>query len=278
MTTQPVEPAWDYDSASRRPPLAGEFMELVRYRDLLQLMIAKITTTRYKRSVLGALWTLLNPLMNMVVLTIAFSALFRSSVEHYPVYVLSGLIMWNFFMQSTTFAMNSLVWGGGLIKRIYLPRPIFAVAAIGNGLINLGLALIPLVLVMLAVGHVPSPALLFLPVAILLWAMFALGVALGLSALAVFFADVVDMYQVVMQAVFYLTPIMYPRNILPEQFAWTLALNPFYYLLELFRGPIYAGTWPALGTIAAAAGMAGVTLLVGWWAFTRKADEFAYRI
>ena len=108
-------PAFEYDSAARRSPALTEIVELVRYRDLLAMMVSNIIKTRYKRSVLGVVWTLLNPLLNMAVLTIAFSSIFRSSLEHYPVYVLSGLIAWNFFTQTTLYAMNALVWGGGLM-------------------------------------------------------------------------------------------------------------------------------------------------------------------
>lgn len=273
-----AEPAIEYDSTARRSPISGEFLELLRYRDLLRLLVASIIKTRYKRSLLGAAWTLLNPLLNMAVLTVAFSTLFRFSIEHYPVYVLTGLICWNFFTQTTTYAMGSLVWGGGLLKRIYVPRTIFAVASIGNGLVNLGLSLIPLIIIILLTGHPFHLAWWFVPFAVLLLAMFALGVALFMSTLAVFFTDVVDMYQVLLQAWFFLTPIMYPTDILPAQYVWYLHLNPLYNLLESFRVPIYQGFIPGHNTLLAAAASAVVALLVGWWVFTRKADEFAYRI
>lgn len=268
----------EYDSAACRSPVVEELLELLRYRDLLRLLVANIIKTRYKRSVLGAAWTLLNPLLNMAVLTVAFSTLFRFSLPNYPVYVLSGLICWNFFTQTTTHAMGSLVWGGGLLQRIYIPRTVFAVASIGNGLVNLGLSLVPLLIIMLLIGHPLHPTWWFVPFAVLLLAMFALGVALFMSTLAVFFTDVIDMYQVVLQAWFFLTPIMYPTEILPAQYVWYLHLNPMYNLLELFRVPIYQGFVPGHNTILAAVATAVVALLAGWWVFTRKADEFAYRI
>jgi len=270
--------SFTYDSADRRSPAVRELIELLRYRDLLRLMVGNIVKTRYKRSALGVVWTLLNPLLNMAVLTIAFSSLFRASLERYPVYILAGLICWNLFAQTTISAMNTLVWGGSLLKRIYIPRTIFAVAAIGNGLVNLGLALIPLVVIMVVAGHPLYLTWWFLPLAVLLLAMFSLGVALFMSTLAVFFTDVVDMYQVALQAWFFLTPVMYPIGILPSQYAWLMNLNPVYNLMELFRAPIYLGTIPGPNTILAATASAVVALVVGWWVFTRKADEFAYRI
>lgn len=268
----------EYDSATQRSPMLEEFLALLRYKDLLRLLVVNTIKTRYKRSALGVVWTLLNPVLNMVVMTIAFSTLFRGALIHYPIYILAGLLCWNFFNQTTSHAMNTLVWGGNLLKRIYIPRTIFAVASICTGLVNLGLALIPLILVMLALGHPFYPTWWLLPFAVLLLAMFSLGVALFMSTLAVFFTDVLDMYQVVIQAGFFLTAVMYPKTILPPHYQWYLNLNPMYNLMELFRTPIYAGLIPGPHTLWAAVISAVLSLLIGWWVFTQKADEFAYRI
>src|SRR5687767_4691789 len=267
-----------YDSARRPAPWLSEVSELVRYRDLLTLLVSKIIKTRYKRSLLGVAWTLLNPLLNMAVMTIAFSAVFQTTVEYYPVYVLTGLLWWNFFTQTTTYAMSSLVWGGGLLKRVYVPRTIFAVSSIAHGIINMLLSLIVLFAIMLFVGHPFHATLWFLPVPILLLAAFSLGVALFMSTLAVFFVDVVDIFAVVLQAWFFLTPIIYPPEIFPAKYAWFLRVNPMNYLLETFRAPILRGVLPDAATVAIAAGSSLFILALGWWIFTRKADEFAYRL
>src|SRR5262245_9447396 len=113
------ETAYDlpiYDSAQRRVPVIAEIRELLRYRNLLFQMIARNIKTRYKRSVLGILWTLLNPLMMMMVLTFVFSEVFRFSTRHYATYALAGLVLWNFFGQTTSGAMSELVWGGSLMN------------------------------------------------------------------------------------------------------------------------------------------------------------------
>ena len=142
-----------YDSARRSHPALDELRDLLAYRHLVLQLVRRDVLTRYKRSVLGIAWTLLNPLGMMIVLTIAFSQLFRfGDTLSYPAYVLSGLLAWTFFQQTTTASMVNLVWGGGLLNRIYVPRASFAVAAVGTGLVNLILALLPLVLVMLATG------------------------------------------------------------------------------------------------------------------------------
>jgi ABC-2 type transport system permease protein len=268
----------EYDSAAQRSPMLEELLDLLPYRDLLSLLVINILKTRYRRSSLGLLWTLLNPLLNMAVLTVAFSRVFAGALPNYPVYILAGLICWNFFSQTTMSAMHTIVWNGSLIKRIYLPRTIFPIASVGSGLINLGLAIVPLAAIILVMGHPLYPTWYFVPFAVLLLAAFSLGVALLMCTLAVFFVDVVDTYQVLIQTMFFLTPVMYPTSILPSQYVWLVNLNPLYYLIEMFRGPIYAGVVPDSKAILAATASAVVSLLVGWAVFTRKADEFAYRI
>jgi ABC-type polysaccharide/polyol phosphate export permease len=267
-----------YDSANSTMPLIGEAMDLWRYRSLLGLLVVNSLKTRYKRSFFGVAWTLFNPLIQMAVLAVAFSAIFRGSLVRYPVYVLVGLICWNFFVQATTHAVSNLVWGSGLLKRIYMPRTIFVFTAVGNGLINLGFAMIPLLLIMLVMGHPLYAAWWFVPIAVLLLAVFASGVALLVSILAVFFGDTVDIYQALVQALFFITPVMYPKDILPLRYAWLLELNPVHHLLELFRGPIYAGQLPSPSAVLTAAAWSLAVYLLGWWAFTRKVDELAYRI
>jgi ABC-2 type transport system permease protein len=274
--TDAIQPL--YDSAVRKPSILLDVRDLVRFRGLLLLLISNLSKTRYKRSVLGIGWTLVNPLLNMAVLTFAFSQIFRFSVQHYAVYVLIGIIFWNFLSQTTIFAMNSLVSGSSLLRRMYLPRSIFAVASIGNGVVNLAIAMVPLVVIMVVTGHPLHPTWWFLPLATLLLAMFSLGIALLVSALAVFFADVVEMYGILLQAWFFLTPVMYPKAILPARFAALMKLNPAFQLLELFRVPLFDGKIPSLTMIAAATFSAVAMLVVGWWIFARKADEFAYRL
>ncbi|NUM43966.1 MAG: ABC transporter permease [Anaerolineales bacterium] len=267
----------EYDSATTGIPAIREFQELFRYRDLLKMLVSNSIKTRYKRSALGVLWTLLNPLLNTLVLTIAFSRVFRFDVANYPVYILSGLVFWNFFAQTTAYAMQQLVWGSNLIKRIYVPRTIFAVSVVGNGLVNLSLALMPLLVIMLAYRLPLTLALLFLPVAILFMGMFVLGVSLLFSAVAVFFTDLIEIYNVGLSALYFLTPIIYPVSVL-ENYPWLLKINPIYILLDLFRQPIILGQVPSSAQILTGGVIAVVTMVAGWWVFTARADEFAYRI
>lgn len=267
-----------YDSASRRSRAVTQLVDLFRYRDLLLILTANITSTRYRRSAIGVAWTLLNPLLTMGVLTFAFSHVFRLEVASYPVYVLTGLIGWNFFAQTTTHAMNTMVWGSGLLKRVYLPRAIFTAASIGNGILNLALALIPLTAIMVVLRHPVSPAGLFAPAAIALLVLFAFGVALLVSTFAALWVDVTEMYGVILQMWFFLTPVMYPESILPPALRRLLELNPMVHLLRLFREPIYAGELPTLAAFALGAAIAVVTAVAGWLVFAARSEELAMRV
>jgi len=268
----------EYDSLTARTTILGEIRELYRYRDFLRLLVAKTIKSRYKRSLLGVAWTLLNPLVTMLVMSVAFSTIFRGAIPRYPVYLLVGLTAWNFFSQSTAFAMGQLFWGGNLMKRVYLPPTIFAVACIANGLVNVAFALIPLLAIMIALGQPVYPTWWFFPVSIAILAVFSLGIALLMSSLAALFVDVMEMYQLLLQALFFLTPILYPRSIVPDHLAWALALNPMYYMVDIVRKPIYDGEISDGTTLFIAISLAVGSLLLGAWVFTRKADELAYRI
>ncbi|MCK5376121.1 MAG: ABC transporter permease, partial [Acidobacteria bacterium] len=189
-----------YDSAARRNPMREAAEELIQYKDLLRLLIATNIKTRYRRSILGVAWTLLSPLLTMIVITIAFSAIFRFSVPNYPVYVLAGLVFYGFFQESTTQSMNSLVWGSTLLKKVYIPAAVFPIAAVGTALVNLGLSLVPLLLITLFFKQPLNWTLLFVPAAMVMAAIFSLGVGLILSSIAVVFSDVVEMWGVIVRA------------------------------------------------------------------------------
>jgi ABC-type polysaccharide/polyol phosphate export permease len=267
-----------YDSAQLIPHALQEFKEAVNYRHLLFQLVRRDILTRYRRSFLGVAWTMLNPLGIMLVLSFVFSHLFVGQTRAYPAYILCNLMAWNFFSQSTMLAMSSLVWGGGLLQRIYIPRASFGISAIASGVVNLLLSFIPLAIVMALTGTPIRITATFLPISLLLLASFTLGLGLLISTLAVYFPDVAEMYQIILTAWMYLTPIIYPEAIIPAQYHFVLRLNPFYYLIKLWRLPLYDGRWPSWGEFWPAALIAFGMLAVGWFVFTSKSDEFAYRI
>jgi ABC-type polysaccharide/polyol phosphate export permease len=268
-----------YDSARRSPGPIEEFQQVLRYRYLIIQLLRRDILTRYKRSFLGVAWTMINPLGMMLVLSIVFTKAFGVDIPGYPAYILSGIMAWNFFAQTTTAAMVNLVWGGGLLKRIYMPRTSFALAAIGTGIVNMLFAFIPLIIVMLITGMPIRWTVIYMPISMLLMAAFSLGFGLLLSTFAVYFPDVAEMYQIALTAWMYLTPVIYPESILPESYRWWIThLNPMYGLIRLFRLPIYAGQIPTWGDLWPSLLISVGILALGWWFFSSKADEMAYRI
>jgi ABC-2 type transport system permease protein len=264
-----------YDSTRRGSAEWEELRGAFQYRDLIFQLIRRNIVARYKRSVLGIAWTMLKPLGTMLVMTIVFSQIFHG-VRGYPSYILSGLVVWGFFSQSTSTAMQQMAWGGVLFHRIYMPRTTFTVSAVGTELVNLFLSLLPLFAVLLIVGTNIHLSLFFVPVSILIISFFSLGMSLILSAFSVYFPDLVEMYQVVLTAWMYLTPIIYPKTTMPAHFQWVFYVNPMYYMVEIFRQPIYDGVIPDITTILVSISISLVALIVGWIFFSRKADEFAY--
>ena len=265
-----------YDSARRGAVALEEFRGIFQYRDLIYQLVRKDIVSRYKRSVLGIAWTLLQPLAMMLILLLVFSTLFQA-IKGYPAYILSGLIAWTFFAQTTSAIINQIVWGGALLKQIYVPRTSFGVSAIGTGLVNLALSLIPMFLIMLLADVPFRWSLLFLPISMLLLAAFALGVGLIISTMAVHFPDVAEMYSIVLMAWMYLTPIIYPENIIPATYRfWFFNLNPMYHIIKVFRMPIIDGIVPDAMTLIAAGIVSSLTLGIGWLFFSKRADTFAY--
>ena len=255
-----------------------DLRELWGYRGLLRDLVARDLKVRYKRSALGVLWTMLNPLFLMAILAFIFSHVLRVTVEHFAVYLLSALVLWNFFAQATSWSTACFLSYGALIKRIYVPRSIFVIATVLAGVVNLLISLVPLALIMLVMGHSFSPALAFLPVPILLATLFSLGISLALAPLSIMFADIVPIYQVVLTAWLYLTPIIYPITALPEKYRLFLVLNPMTHLVEAFRTPIYQGAIPSANVLITST-VAGVgTLVIGWLIFERYSDRVAYYI
>jgi ABC-2 type transport system permease protein len=253
---------------------------IFHYRDLILTLVGRELKVRYKRSAIGFLWTMLQPLLTMMVLHVVFSQLFvmRNPGFNFPVYALSGILFWNFFSQSIIASMNSLRSNAGLLKKLPVPQAVFPIATVISGTVNLLLAMVPLAAILYFTGHPITPALLFLPVAILVAALFTLGAGLLLSPLAVFFYDVVEFVGVLMMLGMYLTPIFYPKEIVPEAFRWIVHYNPLRSILEVFRDPIFYGKVPPLSHLSVAVALALIALVVGWASFRRSADRIAFYI
>jgi ABC-type polysaccharide/polyol phosphate export permease len=255
-----------------------DLRELLGYGSLLRELVARDLKVRYKRSVLGVLWTMLNPLLLMIILAFVFSHALRMTMEHFPIFLLSALVLWNFFSQATSWSTACFLSYAPVIKKIYVPRSIFVLATVLAGTVNLVISLVPLALIMLVLGHPFTPALIFLPVPILLTTLFSLGISLALAPLCVMFADIVPIYQTALTAWLYLTPIIYPLTALPDAYRHILVLNPMTHLVEAFRTPIYQGVLPSANVLITSTVAGFGTLLIGWLIFERYNDRIAYYV
>lgn len=247
--------------------------KLTSYRDLVLTLVARDLKVRYRRSSIGFLWTMLQPLLTMLVLQLVFSSIFRFEIANYPVYALSGILFWNFFSQSISASMNSLRGNASLLGKLPVPKAVFPLATVLAGVVNLLLALVPLFAILWVTGHPLRPAILFLPVAILLAALFTLGAGLLLSPLSVFFHDVVELVGVALTLLMYMTPVFYPMAIVPEHLRWVVRYNPVRSVLEVFRDPIYYGKIPPAGHLAVALLIVVAALFVGTNFFRRSSDR-----
>ena len=250
---------------------------LIRYQDLIWNLVVRDLKVRYRRSVLGFLWTMLQPLLTMAVLYIVFSSIFRFEVRNYPVYALAGLLFWNFFQQSIVSSMNSLRSVAYILQKLPVPMAVFPIATVISGIINLFLAMLPVLILIWLTGHKFGPSLLFLPISILIAAVFTLGAGLLLAPLAVFFTDVIELVTVGLTLLFYLTPIIYPKEIVAGHSFYPIVFyNPARSILEVFRDPIYYGKIPPISHLSISIFLSVTLLLVGIWAFRKTSHRIPF--
>lgn len=249
-----------------------------RYRELIWALALKELKIRYKRSVLGFLWALLNPALLMLVLTLVFSTVMRFPIPHYAIFLLSVLLPWTFFSQSLSYAVESIVGNGDLIKKVRVDKLVFPMAAVVSNLINFGLSLLPLALLVLVMRHPFYWTWLYLPVPLLALGLFTLGMTFFFAAANVFYRDVAHILQVVLSAWFYVTPIIFPIDFLPAQYRWILKLNPLIYVVNGFRLSVYYGLLPKPQSIAASFLCGFISLAIGYGIFRKYQDDFVFYV
>ena len=249
--------------AERATPAAGTspvrrsaLGELVQYRQLIAVLVVRELKVRYKRSFLGLVWTMLNPLLLMVVYTVVFATIMRAPQRNFAIFLLSGLLPWLFFSTSVLQGLNSILVNQELIRKVRLPQAVFPLSVVGSNLVNFTLSLAPLLLLMAVLRQPITPALLFLPAGMLILTVFTSGVTLLFSTFTVFFRDVRHLTEVLLQMLLYLSPVLYDLQMLGDRGEWWfrafrlfLRLNPISYLLPLFRDPVYYGHLPPLGVV-----------------------------
>jgi len=255
-----------------------ELLQLLQYKDLLINLVFRDLTVRYKRSVIGFCWTMVNPLINTIVFTIVFSTIFRFDIKDFIIYFLSAYQLWILFSQSTLLSSRCILVNGPLLKKVYLPKTIFVISIMLSELVNFSFAMLPLLALVAIIGKGLSLALLFLPIPLLIMIIFTLGVSFILASLTVFFHDIIDIYQLLLMPWMYLTPIFYPLTIVPEKYVFILKLNPMYYIIDCFRAPLYLGQLPDPLNVVWAGLSALVVFIAGIVLFTRLSDDFIYYI
>ena len=267
---------WSYyrAAAGKIPLLLKVILAVRRYDFLIRQLVNRDFKTKYKRSILGIFWSFLNPLLTMIVQYIVFSSLFRFDVPYYPVYLLCGIVLFNYFSEACSLTLTSIVGNASLITKVYVPKYIYPLTRVFSSLINLLISMIPLLLVSLFSGIVPTKAYLLAIFPLACLAVFCLGMGMLLCTMMVFFRDTQFLWNVLSMIWMYLTPIFYPASILPDDLAWVLQINPLYHFIDFLRTCIISGISPEPRAYAVCAFCAVFMFAVGAFVFKKSQDKF----
>ncbi len=258
--------------------------ELYRYRDLLRNLVIRDLKVRYKNSVLGVLWSLLNPLLMTLVFTVVFTLMVPSRIAKFPVFFMAGFLPWSFFAASVSSATGSIVSNSGLIKKVYFPREILPIADVLSNLVHLLVAFVVLFAMILIFGVRLTPAVLLLPLIILAELMFITGMALLLATMNVFYRDTQHIWSIVLQAWFFLTPIFYPITLMPQDKVilgmtvniqlWARRLNPMASLIASYQDVLYWGSPTGWDFFLRTFATCLATLIIGFAVFSHYSHRF----
>lgn len=253
------------------------FHVFFQYKDLWLQLVQRDVKLKYRRSVLGYCWSILNPLLIMVVQVIVFSGIFGRNVENYPIYLITGRTVFSFFTESTSAGMRSIVGNSALLKKCYVPKYIFTLAKVTSSMVDYVFSLGALVIVMIFTGTPISVCVIFFPVLVVELFLFNCGMAFLLAQANVFFRDVQHIWSAVVMAWMYLTPLFYDISSLnnnpPVKFAVT-TLNPLYYYVEQFRDIILYRTFPDPSLVAKGFLVGVGMFLIGLAFFKKNQDRF----
>lgn len=271
-----------YDSASPRRPIVDPFINMWKNRALIGLLVGRDLTVRYKRSVLGVWWTVLNPLLTTLVFWFVFSAIFhRTAGTEVPfiVYLLSGTLLISvFFSQGSIAGGSSLISGRGILSKIRIPGEVFAVTAALAAAVNFVIGLVLLLAIQLIVGWGVPWTVVLVPIPTIAMLAFVTGFGMLIASAAIHFYDVLDFVRVILQMVIWLVPTFYPIEIIPENLHFLIQLNPLYSYLVVFRGFVYEGVFAPTWNFVYMGASAVVMLLIGVWVFSKSWKQAAVRL
>lgn len=241
---------------------------------LIEELVKKDLKIKYRRSFFGYLWSILNPLLMMTVLTLVFSNLFKFNIPNYPLYILSGQLLFNFYSDATTQSMNSIINGASLIKKVYLPKYIFPFSRILSSFVTMLFSLVALFIVMLATQAEFYITLIMIPILLVYIFIFSVGVGLFLSTVVVYFRDIEYLYSVFLTIFMYLTPIIYPISMVPDWIKNFILCNPMTSYVAFFRECVMYGQWPSLQMHLTCIFWSLIMSLIGYMFFKSKEKYF----
>jgi len=253
-------------------------MWLIKYRDLIWNLTLTDLKIKYQNSVLGFAWSLLNPLLMMLVLYAVFINIFRFNQENFALYLLVGLIVWRFFAIGTSTAMGSIVGRPGLVTKIYIPRQILVLSTTLSCFISSILEFFVLIPLIIIFGVKISPGILFFPIVHGIYFFIVYGVSLILASLFVYYRDLNQIWDVVIQLGFFLSPIVYPFSVIPARYISYYILNPMTVLVETYRNFLIYGSLPGLRSVLYLILVGVILILVGTGIFHRLERRFAEMI
>ncbi|MGH9828453.1 MAG: ABC transporter permease, partial [Blastocatellia bacterium] len=239
--------------------------QIWKYRELIHILVMRDLKVRYKRSVLGFLWTLLNPLITILIFAMVFSRVFATFYEHYKLYMISGVLIWNYFSLATSQALTSVVANGPTLRKMAVPKFVFPVSVVSSNFLNLLFSFCALAVVFPFVGGKVTPALLWVPLVLPLLFLFTLGLGFILATLTVFVRDLRSVWDPFLMIWFFLTPVFYPRSVIPPRFYSMLRFNPMLSILEACRVPLYASVSPSIGLMSKSVLAAVLMFGIGLW-------------
>ena len=244
------------------------------YKYLLKQLITRDFAVKYRRSYLGFIWVVLNPLLQMIILSAVFSFIFRFDIDKYPVYLILGQVTFNFYSEATTVAVNTIVESGQLIKKIYMPKYIFPLCKIMFSFLNYMISFIPVVVVLIVFRVPVSLNLVYLPLFFITFFIFTMGVGIFLAALNVKMRDVQYLYGIFITLANYFTPVFYPITALSPNMQKLMQFNPLFQYIDLVRKIVFEQKTPSLAHFAICIVWAVLALEIGTRFFYKKQDEF----
>lgn len=248
--------------------------ELFTHREILKNLVLRNLRVRYKGSTLGFLWTFLNPLLTMLIFYIVFSKIIKINIEQYPLFLLSALLPWTFFSSSLTDAAHSIINNANLVKKIYFPREILPLSYVLSNFINFLFSLAVLLPILIVFRAGGLRFIYFLPAILILHLIFTIGLALFLSCANVYFRDVSHFLGIILMFWFYLTPVFYSLDMVPQNLRSIYILNPIASLITIYRNVLFEGKTPSAINLSISVLIFTITLLFGYFVFRRYEPDF----